>query len=472
MNSKLSNFLINFSYSLTSNLVTLLISTLVVLIVPKLIGVEDFAYWQLYLFYSSYVGFMHFGWNDGIYLRYGGKEYKELDKNLFSSQFYMLVFTQLIIAIMITVVAILFLSDENRIFIIQMTALCLIIMNVRNMLLFILQSTNRIKEYAQITMIDKILFFALLTYFLLGGIRDYNLLVLGDLIGKFVSLLYAIYCCKEIVLCKMSSIYNSLKEAIENVNVGIKLMFANIASMLIIGTVRFGIERSWDVITFGKVSLTLSISNLMMVFINAIGVIMFPILRRTHQNNLPTIYITMRDILMMTLLGILIVYYPFKVVLSMWLPNYSDSFVYMGLLFPIFLYEGKMALLINTYLKTLRKEKLMLRINLISLTLSLILTLLTTLIFKDLYLAILSIVLILFFRATLAEILLSRILRIPIYKDVVLETVLISVFILIGWYMNSWVTVLLYGVSYLSYLVIKKRDITNTIKNLKLLVKA
>ena len=47
-------------------------------------------------------------------------------------------------------------------------------------------------------------------------------------------------------------------------------MFANIASMLIIGVVRFGIERSWDVETFGKVSLTLSASNLMMLFINAV----------------------------------------------------------------------------------------------------------------------------------------------------------------------------------------------------------
>lgn len=47
---------------------------------------EEYGYCQLHLFYSSYVGFLHFGWNDGIYLRYGGKNYIELDKKLFFFQ--------------------------------------------------------------------------------------------------------------------------------------------------------------------------------------------------------------------------------------------------------------------------------------------------------------------------------------------------------------------------------------------------
>ena len=49
----------------------------------KLIGVEKYGYWQLYLFYTSYVGFFQLGWNDGIYLRYGGEDYNNLDKGLF-----------------------------------------------------------------------------------------------------------------------------------------------------------------------------------------------------------------------------------------------------------------------------------------------------------------------------------------------------------------------------------------------------
>jgi len=108
----------------------------------------------------------------------------------------------------------------------------------------------------------------------------------------------------------------SFREAFENISVGIKLMFSNIASMLVIGFVRFGIERTWDVSTFGKVSLTLSISNLLMLFINAIGIIIFPVLRRIDQRKISLIYMTIRDLLMTVLLGVLLTYYPLKMILS------------------------------------------------------------------------------------------------------------------------------------------------------------
>lgn len=472
MNSKVINFVKNFSYTLVSNLISMIVSVLIVLIIPKLIGVQEYGYWQLYLFYSSYVGFLHFGWDDGIYLRYGGKEYKELNKGLFFSQFYMLLIFQLIIAFIIFSISIFSLHDINKLFIFKMIALCLIITNVRTMLLYILQCTNRIKEYARITIIDRVFYCCLIMIFLIVGIREYKLMIIADLIGKSVSLLYAMYCCRDIVFRKISTFYFNFKETMENINVGIKLMFSNIADMLIIGVVRFGIERSWDVKTFGKVSLTFSISNFMMLFINAVGIVMFPILRRTNKEKLPNIYVTMRDFLMVILLGALIIYYPIKIVLSAWLPKYADSLRYMVLLFPMCVFEGKMSLLINTYLKTLRKEKLMLKINLISLALSVIVTFINTILLKNLNLTIASIVVFLAFRCALAEMYLSNILKISLYKDIMLELTMTLIFILAGWFINSWIAVLAYAIAYIMYLVIKRKDINSTIKNIKSLVKA
>lgn len=297
MNIKVKVILNNLSYTVLSNVISLLISILVVLVVPKVIGVEAYGYWQLYMFYATYVGFFQFGWNDGIYLRYGGKEYNELDKSIFFSQFWMLTISQLALASIIIFATLNFINEEEKIYILGMTALCMVIAGTRAMLLFILQGTNRIKEYAQITMMDRIFYICLIVIFLIIGIREYKLMILADIIGKSVSLIYAMCCCKDIVFRKITTFYFSFKEAFENINVGIKLMFANIASMLIIGVVRFGIEHSWDVSTFGRVSLTLSISNFLMLFINAVGIVMFPILRRTDEKKLSGIYCTMRDLL-------------------------------------------------------------------------------------------------------------------------------------------------------------------------------
>lgn len=460
------------SYTISSNLISLIISTLVVLIIPKLIGIVEYGYWQLYLFYVSYVGFLHFGWNDGVYLRYGGEEYNRLDKKLFFSQFYSLLFFQVTIAFLMILLSRHFITGTDRLFVFQMVSVCLVLTNVRYMLLFILQATNRIKEYAQITILERLLYLTIIIILLLFGNRDFRLMIAADLIGKFISLIYATAKCKEIVFNRLNTFHLTISETIKNINVGIKLMFANIASMLIIGIVRFGIERAWDVATFGKVSLTLSISNMMMIFINAVGVIMFPILRRTNQDKLANIYSTMRDFLMVILLGFLIIYYPLKTVMAAWLPQYAESLLYMSLVFPMFIYEGKMALLINTYLKTLRREKVMLKINLVSMILSLFMTYTTTQVFINLDMAILNIVILLAIRSAFAESYLAKELNIEVKKDIVLEMLLTIVFILTGWFVNSWMTMIIYGVVYFIYLIIKRKDITGTIQNIKLLMKA
>ena len=352
-----------------------------------------------------------------------------------------------------------------------MIALCMVVMGARNMLGFILQATNRIREYAIITIMARIIYCCLIIIFLVFEIREYKLMVVADLIGRTISLLYAMYCCRDITFRNITTFYLSFKEAFKNISVGMKLMFSNIASMMIIGGVRFGIERSWDVKTFGKISLSLSISNLMMFFINAVGIMMFPILRRTDEKKLPNIYITMRDILMIILFAALLLYYPLKFILLLWLPKYEESLKYMVLIFPMCIYEGKMALIVNSYLKTLRKEKVMLKINIISFLLSIMITFITTFLIKSLNLAVLSIVILLAFRCGLAENFLSKTLKITIYKDMILELLMIFVFILIGWIINSWFAALVYMLAYIIYFFIKRKDIINSIKELKLLLK-
>lgn len=472
MNIKAISFIKNMSYTISSNLLSLIISTLVVLIIPKLIGVEEYGYWQLYIFYSSYVGFLHFGWSDGIYLRYGGEEYDNLDKRLLHSQFIELFVSQTIIALCIWGASFIFSQDADRSFILQMVGIATILINTRLLFFYILQATNRIKQYASLTMLDRVLYLFLIAAFLIIGIRDYKLLIFADLIGKLITLLLAAYTCKDIAFRSLSTFYFTINEIFINISVGIKLMFANIASMLIIGIVRFGIEQAWDVATFGKISLTLSISNMMMIFINAVGIIMFPILRRTNKEKLANIYSTMRDFLMVVLLGFLIVYYPLKLVISAWLPDYAESLLYMALVFPMFIYEGKMALLINTYLKTLRREKMMLKINMITMGLSLIATYFTTQVFKNLDVAILSIVILLAIRAALAELYLANELNIHVKKDIILEMLLTTIFIVTGWFINSWMIMFIYAISYMIYLMLKRKDLAKTIQSIKLLVKS
>lgn len=472
MNKKVSVLIKNFSYTVSSNLLTLIVSTLVVLIVPKIIGVEDYGYWQLYIFYTSYVGFLHFGWNDGIYLRYGGEEYKDLDKKLFFSQFFMFLALQLMIGLIVFILTYIFINDSNRLFVCQMTAITLIITNTRYMLLYILQATNRIESYARVTIFDRCIYVIFVVCLITMGFREYKLMIIADMAGKGLSFVWAIYYCKDIVIRKVADFYFNIHETLLNISVGSKLMLSNIASKLVVGTVRLGIERTWDIETFGRISLTLSISNMVMLFINAVGIVIFPVLRRTDEKKLPEIYVTMRDVLMIISLGVLIIYYPLKFVLCLWLPEYAESLRYMAILFPLVVFEGKISLLINTYLKVLRKERLILFINIITVIASIFLTLFTTLTIKNLNIAVFSIVVLLAFRSVMAEFLLSRVIKIVVIKDIVLELTMTILFIVTAWRFDSAITTTLYGIGYVIYLMVKRRDIKLTLGNMRKIMKA
>jgi len=115
---------------------------------------------------------------------------------------------------------------------------------------------------------------------------------------------------------------------------------------------------------------------------------------------------------------------------------------------------------------------MMLKINVISVLLSITLTSITTILLQDLDLTILTIVILLAFRSVIAEFFLSSLLKVDLRKDILLELLLTVVFICTGWFINSWLSIMLYCIAYISYLTIKKKDIYNTINSLKMLIKA
>lgn len=467
MKKTMSTFLKNMYYALSSNFIVLGISVIMTLVVPKAIGVTEYSYWQLYSFYISYVGILHFGWLDGIYLKYGGYDYDKLDRKKFANQFWLLVIFEIIISTIMCIFVLNFIQNQDKQYVFIMTAICSFITITKQFFLYILQITNKIKEYAKYTRLDRILYcIVVLTILFLGG-KGYKYLLIVDIITKMITLLLCIKSCKEIVFCKIENIFDGIKETFNNISIGIKLMIANFAGLAIIGIIRLGIEQVWSIETFGKVSLTINISNILITFINAIGIIIFPMLKRMSEEKLPKVYVVIRDMLMCILFGMLIFYYPIKEILCMWLPKYAESLQYMAMLFPICIFESKMSLLINTYFRALRKEKQLLQINLLSAFISLILVIINCFILKNLNLTVLSIVVVLAIRTIISELYLKKFLCINVRKDILIELILCAIFIISSWYIKGIIGVIIYFCFYIIYIIIKERDIKTSIKILK-----
>ncbi len=456
----MNRLLKNFSYTFIANIINFLISAAVAFFVPKALGTESYGYFQLYLFYTSYIGFFHFGWADGIYLRYGGAYYDQLDKARMSAQFRLYTAFVVILGAIICLFGVMTVSPADRAFVVGGTGLAILLMLPRTFLLYVLQCTNRIREYALGTVTERIVYFLVVIIVLISGTSSFRPLLFGDLAGKLTALILTVWICRDLVKSKPEPLAEAFPETRRNVTVGIRLMFSNIASMLIVGIVRLAIERHWDVETFGKVSLTMAISNLFMVFIESVALILFPALRRTDPDRLTELYSRMRSCLMLPLFGILILYYPAYVILSAWLPAYADKLRYMAILFPMCVYESKTSMLVNTYLKTLRKEKTLMTVNLVTVALSAALSGVFVFGMNSLDFAIVSIVVLLAFRCIAGEVLLAKEIRIRVVWDILQELLLTAGFILASWLIGGIRGVLIYAVLYAAYLMLHRADLS------------
>lgn len=470
MNGKLTSFLKNFSYTLAANLISMAISALVTFVVPKALSMENYGYFQLHGFYVIYLGMFHFGWMDGIFLRYGGKYYGELDKSLLKGELRLFACAEAVLSVALAIGAAVFGGGGDKSFVLCVTALSIVLVNVRVFFLDILQCTSRMREYSLLSVIGRLLYLLLTVGLLLAGYTGYKLLLLADILGLCLSTGYGAYQCREILRAKACPLPAAAAEARKNIATGFQLLTALIASNLVVGVVRWGIDTAWDIETFARVSLTLSVSSLLLVFIRAVSLVLFPTLRRVKQEQLSSLYATMRTTLMLPILGMLVLYYPVKAVVSAWLPQYAESLKYMALLFPICVFSSKTTLLVETYIKVLRKETALMVVNFGAVALGAVLTGVTCFWLHDLDAAVLSIVVLLAFKCVAAELVVAKAMGISVVKDILLEIGLSAVFIVVSWYIGGVAGLLLYAACYGGYVVLKRREAAALARRVKALL--
>lgn len=472
MNEKAKNIIKNIKYTVSANFFVLGISIILNLIVPKFLGINEYSYWQLYVFYSSYVGFFHLGWLDGIYLKIGGAEYDDLDKKNLGSQFWIFALFETIVALCISVYIYFFSNmGTQKTEILLLTAIVLVIMNCKTFILYILQSTNRIREYAQLSRNDRYFYVIFLVLYLILGGRNFVVLIFLDIFSKLILTFWGFYKIKDMLNIKPIISRSLFLEIKDNIKIGSNLMFSNIANMLILGISRFFVEQKWSIETFGKLSFSLSISNMFMTFINAVGIVMFPMLRRADVKNLPSLYLNLRNVFVPITFLLLLFFNPVKLLLEIWLPDYKESLYFMGILFPMIIYDGRMSLLINTYLKTLRKEKEILLVNIIALCVTLVGTGYSVFIMDNITATIIVIVLCLIFRCIFAEYLLSKELNISLVLSNLLELLLVCIFISTNLLFNYIISFSIYCLSVVLFILLNFSKIKTSLRELVFLMK-
>lgn len=352
----------NIKYTFLAQLVVMGVGVLKTLLIPSFLSVESYGYWQLYLFYLSYIGFFYLGFNDGILLKYGKYDYNELPLSVMrtSIRFYLVMLLAFSIAFSMYAGMI---QDAEKRLIMGVIGVSILMYGINGVLVYIFLITNQIKLYSIFTSIDQVAILVFAVIMLISGQSNYQLLIVVSFVSKLVLVIAMIYLCKELFLGKTDSIVVGMREFADNIKCGLALMLAQIMGMLLTGLGKVFIEYSANITEYAYYSFGISVINIIMICVTAFATVMYPMLSRVNSDDLPRHFYTFCNYVTAFNTISLIAYFPAAFFVKTIFPQYTPVLEYLFILFALLTWQAKTNIVINPYFRVLRKERSMLNIN-------------------------------------------------------------------------------------------------------------
>lgn len=312
------------TYVFIANVINLLISLFTGFVLPKVLSIETYANIKLFQLYVTYIGILHFGFADGMYLRLGGKNIENLNKKEILEELKTFKIFQLVIAILAIIVSI---CIKNEILL--LCSIVIIPINIANYLRQVYQAIGQFKKYSKFTNINTILILIVNIFLLFIVKTDYYRLYIFGYIGAYI--IYWIFI--EIETRKLfpfKKINANKKYLIQDIKSGFFLMIGNFCNVIFTSIDRLFIQNLLGSIQFAYYSFAVSVENLMNVFVTPISTVMYNYFCNTKQKE------KIVDVKMYMLLfssTVIAVIFPAKYIIDVWITKYKES---LGVLFLLF----------------------------------------------------------------------------------------------------------------------------------------
>lgn len=307
-----------------ANAINLVISLFTGFVLPKLLSIETYSNIKLFQLYITYIGILHFGFSDGMYLCHGGKTIQEVNKKEIIEELKTFKIFQFIITIIAIIISI-YLKNEMLLF----CSLVILPINVGNYFRSLYQSIGEFKRYSKFTNVNTFLiFFINILLLLLIKTDNYHIYIIAYIIAYIVYWIIL-----EIENKKLFKSYKAKpqkKYLVRNIKSGFFLMTGNFCNVIFTSIDRIFVQNLFGMIKFAFYSFSVSIQNLMSVFITPISTVMYNYLcKNTEKQQV----INIKRIIMIFATIIIIAIFPAKFIIDCWLTKYSESVSVLFLLF-------------------------------------------------------------------------------------------------------------------------------------------
>ena len=341
----------------SSNLIKLFSGILVGFVLPKLIGIEDYGYYKVFTLYSTYVGLFHFGFVDGIYLKYGGKDYNELEKEQFCLFSRTLFLIELITATILSLMSTVFLSGEY-LFIFLLLSLYLLFTNITGYYQIVSQITFRFNELSVRNIIQSALLSLQIGVLWLlhkrtGAEFTYKSYVIVYVLIIGTLSVWYIFTYRDITFGRANKFGKNRYNLWKLFTSGFPLTLSNLCSSLILTLDRQFVSLLFDISTYAVYAFAYNMLSLVTTASSAISVVLYPRLKQYDKDKLISRYSQIESCIMMSMFGCLLLFYPLCFIVEWYLPKYVYSLQIFRVIFPGLAISSAITILIHNYYKIL-----------------------------------------------------------------------------------------------------------------------
>ncbi|WP_154028707.1 lipopolysaccharide biosynthesis protein [Olsenella uli] len=427
----------NLGYAVLAQGVSLLSSIAMSLLVPKALGVEDYAYWQLFILYSSYVGLALFGIHDGIFLRIGGIKVDDIDWPRVKGEFFLVLIGQLLLAVAATLAIFAGGLADERAFVFLAVLIFGVVVNPAAFLFYVLRAANLPNIFSTANVLSGSIWAAALVALIVVGPENFQPYIVVYIVSQAISSCFCYLHFRKVFACRPSSPRLVIPNLKTDCVAGLKVTMAYYAGSLVVGSTRMLIDGKWGLEAFGIFSFSVSLVNFLLTFMAQVSMVIFPVIRRMGKDSQSDVYRKLRNGLVGILPLMYVLYFPGCYLLKLWLPQYEQSLLYLAIILPVCFFDCKMQLLVNTYLKTYRKENALFWLNAATLVLSLLACFISAFVVSDILLTAVAMVASIGFRSVVSEVYLNRLFCIKAFRPIVGDVLLAAWFVVSAFFFES-----------------------------------
>lgn len=259
----------------TANFIALIVGIVNGFFLPAFLSIDQYAYLKTFTLYISYVGIFHFGFLDGLYLKYGGKYKDNLDRKELKFEHNFFILFQLMVTPLFLILAYL-----RKDLIILAFALSIVPINMQTYFSFLYQSLGEMGTFAKIKIAYPITILCLnLSFIFLLKIDHYLPFVLAILIAHY--LVYSIF---EISYNKDFKINGIKKIQLKPLFLsGFFIMMGNLSNMFFYSIDRWYVKFLLPLENFSYYSFAVSMMGIILMMINSISMTFYPYFSRGYE---------------------------------------------------------------------------------------------------------------------------------------------------------------------------------------------